>query len=296
MSERVCFIVNPAAGKGRGMRVWRRLEPLAGQLGSFEVRYTERPHHGVELAREAVAEGFSRVVAVGGDGALSDVANGLVGSACAAGVIPAGTGNDWTRTSGVPRGPEQALRVAFGGRVVPSDLGVAPGGRYFLNIAGVGFDACVAERINAVPPAVRSMGRTISYLWAVVATLRRYQGADATVVLDDRRVEAPGLFLMAVGIARYYGKGMMILPGAEIADGLFDVAWGGDLRSGELFGLLGRIYRGGHVGRPKVEVRQAKRVTIESAAPLPYHLDGDVAGATPVTFEVAPSALRVIVP
>jgi len=113
---RVCFIVNPVAGHGRALAEWKRIEPLAAQLGEYCVKFTKGPGHATELAREAVREGYDRVVSMGGDGTLNEVGNGLVGSGVALAVIPAGTGNDWVRTAGVPRDLAEGCRLAFQGR------------------------------------------------------------------------------------------------------------------------------------------------------------------------------------
>lgn len=293
---RVCFIVNPTAGYGRAMKTWKRIEPVMAQWGEYGVKFTERPRHGEELARQAAAEGYERVISLGGDGTLNEVGNGLMGTGAALGVVPTGTGNDWVRTVGIGRDPEEAARIAFQGRILKMDVGLAHGYRHFFNIAGIGFDAEVSRRVNDYGPVLKAIGGTLPSLLGIVGTLFSFPGAAVRVELDDRVLHPQRMLLMAVGIARYYGGGMMILPDAIINDGLFEIAWGEDLGRLELLKLVGKIYAGEHLGHPKVTVTRGRRLTATADSRVAFHLDGDVAGNLPVTFEILPAALDVIVP
>lgn len=293
---RLCFIVNPTAGYGRALRTWNRIEPLVAGLGEYGVKFTERPRHGEELARQAAGEGFDRVISLGGDGTLNEVGNGLMGTGAALGVVPTGTGNDWVRTVGIQRDPEEAVRIAFQGRLMKMDVGLAHDYRHFFNIAGIGFDAEVSRRVNDYGPVLKAIGGTLPSLLGIVGTLFRFTGASVRVDLDGKILTPQRMLLMAVGIARYYGGGMKILPDAIIDDGLFEVAWGEDLGRLELVKLVGKIYSGEHVGHPKVTMARGRRLTATSEQRVAFHLDGDVAGNLPVTFEILPGALDVIVP
>lgn len=293
---RCCFIVNPTAGHGRALKTWKRVEPLAATLGEYGVKFTERPRHGEELARQAAAEGFDRVIVMGGDGTLNEVGNGLMGTGAALGVVPTGTGNDWVRTVGIPRDPEAATRIAFQGRLAKTDVGLAVGYRHFFNIAGIGFDAEVSRRVNDYGPVLKMIGGTLPSLLGIVGTLFRFPGARVQLQMDGQSLEIPRMLLLAVGLARYYGGGMLILPDAILDDGKFEVAWGEDLGRLELVNLVGKIYKGGHVGHPKVKFTRVQRITATSATPVAFHLDGDVAGNLPVTFQLLPSALDIVVP
>ncbi len=294
--SRCCFVVNPTAGHGRALKTWKRIEPLAATLGEYGVKFTDRPRHGEALARQAAAEGYDRVVALGGDGTINEVGNGLVGTTVAMAVVPTGTGNDWVRTVGIPLDAEVATRIAFQGRVVPTDIGQAIGHRYFFNIAGIGFDAEVSRRVNDYGPVIKAVGGTLPSLLGIVATLIQFGGDHVQVQIDTEHLEISRMLLMAVGIARFYGGGMKILPDAVIDDGLFDIAWGEDLGRLELLNLVGKIYKGGHVGHPKVKFARGRKVLATSSLPLTFHLDGDVAGNLPVTFELRPGALNVVIP
>ncbi len=293
---RVCFIVNPTAGHGRALKTWKRIEPLAATMGEYMVQFTERPRHGEELARKAAIEGYDRVAALGGDGTLNEVGNGLMGTGAALAVVPTGTGNDWVRSVGIPRDPEAATRIVFEGRLAKMDVGLAHGYRHFFNIAGIGFDAEVSRQVNDYGPFMKAIGGTLPSLMGIVGTLFRFPGAPVRFDLDGQSFERRRLLLMAVGIARFYGGGMKILPDAQIDDQLFDIAWGEDLGRMELINLVGKIYAGEHVGHPKVTIVRGRHLTATSTQRVAFHLDGDVAGDLPVTFELLPHALDVVLP
>lgn len=236
------------------------------------------------------------MVAVGGDGTINEVMNGLVRTQTALAVVPAGTGNDWVRTVGIPSDPHEAWKVATDGKIIESDVGEAVGHRYFLNVAGVGFDAEVARCIGEARGLLAKLGPTPRYVVSVLKTFFGYHGADAKATVDGNERDIDKLFLMAVAVAKYYGSGMMIAPSAAIDDGLFDIVWGHDVRMHELPGILKRIYKGAHLDHPKVDNCQCRELALSSDVPLPFHLDGDVAGTLPVTFRIHDKALKIVVP
>lgn len=292
-----CFIVNPAAGHGRALRMWKRtIEPLASTLGRYGVKFTERPRHGEELARQAAQEGYDRVVAVGGDGTINEVGNGVIGTGAALTAIPGGSSNDWLRTLGMAKSATDATRVAFQGRVVKSDVGLVVGCRHFINIAGVGFDAEVTRRVNLYGPVFKAIPGKLPSLLAIAATLYRFGGVDVVAEIDGEKRALERVLLIAVGVCRYYGGGMMILPEAVFDDGQFDILWGQHLTRTELIGLVAKTYSGRHVGHPKTTMTRGRRIVVESESRVAYHLDGDVAGDLPVTIEIVPAGLDIVVP
>lgn len=289
---RVCFIVNPIAGRGQALERWRQIEPLAARLGEYGVKFTERPGHGTDLARLAIQEGYDRVVSIGGDGTLNEVGNGLVGTNAALAVIPAGRGNDWVRTAGVPTDAAEGCRLAFGGRVARMDVGLAHGYRYFFNAAGFGFDAEVCARVNTYGQRFPKF----SYVRGVFDTLFHFTGVQVDVEIDGERRRLNRVLLLEVGIGRYFGGGMQVFPQADIADGLFEIAWGEDLGRLELIRLVSLIYSGRHVGHPKVRMARGRKLTADSPEKVVIQLDGEVVGHLPVTFEILPGALNVVLP
>jgi diacylglycerol kinase (ATP) len=290
---RICFIVNPAAGRSKAMATWKRVEPFARSLGPLEVRFTEYPRHGTELARQAVADGFDRVAVVGGDGSINEVGNGLVNSSAALAVIPGGTGNDFARTVGIPHDAEAAVRLAFSGRTRPVDVGHFVGHHYFFNIAGSGFDAAVANTVHRA--WYKKLGGTLPYIIAVLQTLVTYRPQPMTVEIDGQSYARKAL-LVSIGNTQYTGGGMMMLPDAVCDDGLLDVVIGGNVTKLETLGLLPKIFTGRHKGHPKIEFFRGKHITISSEAELLVNVDGDISGALPATFEVLAGALLVVTP
>jgi len=216
----------------------------------------------------------------GGDGMMNLVGNAILGSDSVLGVVPCGTGNDWARTIGVSQVPEEALRTAFEGKVVLSDVGWVPGHRHFFNVAGIGFDAEVSRTIDALPQVIRALGSSPSYVISVLTTFLRYKSPDVSLMLDGQGVDVRKMLLLAIGIARYYGSGMMILPDAQIDDGLFDIAWGCDLKMSELSGLIRRPCR-----PPEDAVQEGKYghgfKQVARAVPPGWGRGGRAAGGVP---------------
>lgn len=287
------------AGHGRAKKNWERVRPLATSLGDCGVKFTERPLQAGELARQAVAEGYDRVVVFGGDGTLNEVGNGLVGTGAAMAMVPTGTANDWVRTFSIPRKIEDAVRLAYAGRRVPVDVGLvrgSSGSRHFFNMVGAGFDAEVAGRTNDLGPWLKVAGGTVPTLVSLVLTLFTYKNPTVTLEIDGQTHVIPKLVLSAVGVCRFIGGGMMLLPEAIPDDGLFDVMWAHEFGRLELLGVVAKTYKGGHVGHPRIHFARAKRVSVTSSAPLRWHVDGEVGGHLPVDIEIIPKALDVILP
>lgn len=288
---RVCFVVNPVAGRGRGLATWRKIETLCCRRADVEVRFTRGKDDARIRAREAAVAGFDRVVAVGGDGTVSEVVNGLVGTGASLGVIPAGTGNDFIRSAGIPADPSDAAATAFVGRETALDVATA-NGRYFINVGGVGLDAEVVRDVSRIPGY---FGGTIAYLLGVFKNFVTYTPAPVEIIADGQIFERKAL-LVAVGNGLFYGGGMKVLPAARLDDGLLDVCIAGNMSRPEILRALPRLYRGTHLGLPKVEMLRAREVTITSHRPLSIQVDGEIVGHVPVTFRVEPGALKVVVP
>lgn len=264
-------------------------------LGPLETRETLGPGDATRLAREAVEEGFDRVAAVGGDGTVREVASALVGTGAVLGVVPAGTANDLARTLRIPRDLGKAVDVVQKGTIRTIDAAETDSGKRFVNIAGAGFDAAVSVTLDR-QRSVRKLSPQLRYYLAILSTFVRYQATDLVLTLDGERHGAPGCLLAAVGVMRFYGDGLMMLPRADPSDGLLDVCRGQGIRMAELVSFLRLLKTGAHLEHPKVHYAQAREVAFESVSPTPYHLDGDVAGFLPFSARVLPGALMVAVP
>jgi diacylglycerol kinase (ATP) len=300
-SSETVFLVNPAAENGSAGRRWPELAHRAAALGlRGDALLSERPGHLAELARQAAGSGAELLVAVGGDGTVNEVANGIAGLGSELAVIPLGTGWDFVRTYGIPRKLEAAVEVALRGRAREIDLGLA---RYrawdgtereslFANIASAGMSGAIAKRANETSKA---LGGKASYLWATLAVFSRWRNDEVCVRVDGEE-HAGRMHDVIVANGRYLGGGMMICPEAQPDDGLFDVLLIGDLTKRDLMLTLPKTYRGTHLPHPKAMLLRGASVEVEAPEPLPIELDGEQPGTTPVRFEIVPRTLRLRTP
>ncbi len=288
-------IVNPAAGRGRCLKIWQGLEPLARKLGlDFDAYLTTGPGDATAQAKAALNLGLRRLVAVGGDGTIAEVVNATCGTQTALGVIPAGTGNDFARSAGLPRVPEVALRALSEARVRRLDVGRV-NGRFFVNVGGAGFDAEVARLSNT---RARFLSGTPAYVFSVLWTLASYRPTRLIMTLDGVAREAPAT-MIAVANGSYYGGGMWITPEAKMDDGLLDVCVIGPMGRVELLAAFPRVFKGTHVTHPRISFYRARSVRLEVAEPgrtVYAHADGEHLGALPLEFSVSAGAQSVLYP
>ena len=296
-------ILNPVAGRGaagaesqRVQRELRRVFPRAEFVettasGTSVATGEFVPGNGAWHAAKAVAFGEKMVVAAGGDGTVGEVANGLIGTSATLGIVPMGTGNDLARYLGSPREITPAIEFLRTGNPRAVDVGKGPRG-YFLNVAGCGFDAEVAEAINH---RMKWLKGTTAYVAAVLATLSRYLPQRITLTVDGEAHEET-VMLCAIANAGYYGGGMKIAPLASIDDGKFDVILVGDVGRKEFLKFFPTVFHGGHLEHPKVKQLRGSVVQITSENLMPMLADGEEIGPTPGEFRVIPRGLNVIAP
>ncbi|MEV6579114.1 diacylglycerol kinase [Streptomyces sp. NPDC051582] len=301
MSAEITLFVNPTAGRGRGAHA---AQPAASALraAGFSVRTVLGADAGDALARlrAAVREGTGAVIAVGGDGVVSLALQALAGTPVPLGVVAVGTGNDFARAMGLPvREPARAGRLAADalkeGRIREIDLGRLAGspGRaqaWYGTVLCSGFDSRVNDRGNRMRlPAGR-----FKYDLAILAELASFRPFPYRITLDDGPVIETEATLVAVGNSSSYGGGMRICADAVPDDGLFDVVVVGDCSRTTLLKVFPQVYKGTHLGHPKVTVHRAAKITLEAAGITAY-ADGEPLGALPVSAECVPGALRLLV-
>jgi YegS/Rv2252/BmrU family lipid kinase len=305
VSDRPVVIVNPRSGGGISDKQWAQMvAPLTDGLGPFDVRRTERAGDGRRLALDEAAAGRGLIVALGGDGTISEVADGIIASGLRAelGVVNRGTGGDLRRTLGLPkdlaegarRVRETPARTIDVGRATCVGADGAPVTRHFINVASFGLSAAVAGRANA---SNKRLGPQVAFLGALVRTLVTYDNVDVTLAIDGGEPSRHRLLLGAIGNARFFGGGMKICPEAELTDGLFDVVTVGDLGKLAVMLKTNRLYDGSHLSMKEVASTRARRVEIRpveaSETRIHVEMDGESPGFLPATFEMVPAALRL---
>jgi diacylglycerol kinase (ATP) len=301
VSDRVVFLVNPASDNGATGKRWPELAHRAARLGlTGETLFSERPGHLIELAGSAVDGGATLVVAVGGDGTLNEVVNGIAGRDVDLATIPLGTGMDFGRTYGIPTKFEDAVRLALegvprtidAGRVSYRTWGGEDAVRWFANVGSVGMSGAVAQRANGMSKA---LGGKATFFYALTRVFLEWENTDVTVRFDgEERHGKMHDVIVANGV--WHGGGMMLAPDARPDDGAFDVIMIGDVGKVDFLTTAPKLYKGRHIGHPKIEVVRTARVEVDAGERLPIELEGEQVGTTPATFELVPGALRVRVP
>lgn len=295
-------IVNPASGRADGGAGWRAIEGALHTAGvAFDSIHTQQPGHGDELARQALHAGLRHIVVAGGDGSVNEVVHGIMDAGLAdtrevtLAVAPQGTGNDWARSLGIGRDPAHIARVLAAGRTMLHDVGAiddpASGRprRWFINVAGAGYDAYVTSRVPRPVPSA------FTYLRIALSGLATYRSPLFTVSADGETVSGR-LLLAFVANAQYCGNRMHVAPTARMDDGLLDVLAVHDLKLLQVLPKLVKLYGGRILGDPAVRHMRAARVRIETDPPVIIQADGQIVGETPAEFSLLPRALQVVVP
>jgi diacylglycerol kinase (ATP) len=294
----VAAIVNPAAGNRRAMARWQAVSRhlLAGGYGASVFQTKERGD-AATLARQAVEMGFETVVAVGGDGTVNEVVNGMLQVADARGtvrlgIVPAGTGMDFVRNARLPRRPRSIAAAVMSTHERRLDIGMseADQSRAFVNFAETGLGAAVVAREARMSEAWP--GRLSFFLAALAASVQD-RNVAATISVDGAEVYDGRLVSVVIANGEYFGGGMRIAPQASMEDGKLDVLVLGDFRRAELISQIWKLYPGSHVAHPKVLWTTGTSITVTPHAPTRLDLDGELFGEGPYTFHVVSQELRV---
>jgi YegS/Rv2252/BmrU family lipid kinase len=310
-NPRTCVIVNPRSQGGATERRWGALADVIRQhYGPFEYQFTAGPGDGTRKAREALREGFDFVVAMGGDGTISEVADGLLdgdGSAregALFGILPAGTGGDFRRTLGMPNTLPEAAAALRAGKTAKIDVGRLeytshdgqPAVRHFVNVSSFGIAGLVDDIVNR---SSKALGGRLSFMMATVRAQMRYRNQRVRLRVDGGTREEHTIHNVAVANGRYFGGGMMIAPDAKLDDAAFDVVELGDFSRMELLTSGMRVYKGTHVSLSKVRICRAQLVEaepVESDEQVLLDVDGEQPGRLPARFRLLPRALRIKLP
>lgn len=298
-------IVNPNAGNGKGGKDLNRISDLLGKNDiKFNAKSTQRKGHATEFTRELIADGYRKIISIGGDGTLNEIINGIfTQDLCPAteillSLIPVGTGNDWGRMFGIPLIYEGAVQVIREGKHMLHDIGVISyyngedkAKTYFLNIAGLGFEAVVVRRTNKQKD--KGMSNKAIYFYNLLSSLISYRNTPVDITIDGRTSKAK-VFSINVGNGRYCGGGMRQTPDALPDDGLFDITVIKEMGKIEIIRNLQLLYDGTIMSHPKVDGYRSNNLKVTSESLLFVEADGESLGHTPVEFSIIPSAVNII--
>ena len=288
------IIINPAAGPGRRRKAGDAARHARAALRACsmdgEVRVTERRGNARAMARAMISAGARTVVAWGGDGTINEVAAEVIAAGAVLGVVPGGSGNGFARGLGLERRARAALRTALTGPARVIDAGEIDG-RIFVNVAGIGFDARLAEAFNRL-----SRRGAAAYLRTGVRELLSYRAGACTVRAEGQAFTMPA-FLVAVANCREYGNGALIAPRARPDDGLLDLVCIPARRLPWLLCQSFRLFTGSMQRLPGVRCVAGTAMELTAERPLTFHVDGEVcSGGSCLRVRVRASSLRVRVP
>jgi YegS/Rv2252/BmrU family lipid kinase len=290
---------------GRGARKESELRACVthaaeGRNVQLEWVRTQAPEHAIALAEEAVTDGCQLVVAVGGDGTVSEVVNGLMragqqGNSTTLGIIPVGSGNDFAWLAGIPMEPSAACQRLFEGQTRLVDIGhileASGRERYFDNGCGIGFDAVVSVE-------ARRLKWLRGYLIYVVAVLKtlifHHQAPRLRIQVDGRELINPTMML-TIGNGQRHGGVFFVTPDAKLDDGLLEVCIAGEFSRPGMLMILPSFMRGTHVTHKKIQMDRARKITMEAPVPQAIHTDGEIfaTDARQCEVTVIPRALRL---
>ena len=298
-------ILNPHAGCGKGKRDKNKIISILNHSGlRYNLHESEYAGHSFELAKDLAIRGETHFIVAGGDGTLNETVNGIFNgknSQCdriVIGMLPVGTGNDWIRTFGIPDHYQMAMDIILKGKTVVQDVGLVEYreegsniSRFFVNIAGFGFDAMVATRANSLKNNGLSGIRVYieSFLWSYF----NHKADQTSVVIDGEKLKV-NLFSASVGIGKFNGGGMMQVPDANPVNGCFHVTI---IRNLGIWGILRnflKLYNGSFVRDYRVSTHTGKQVQLTAEKPISGEVDGESIGNSNFSLQIIPHQLRVI--
>lgn len=299
-------IVNPNAGVGKGKRDWKKISAIMDyQNLSYEAVFTQRRDHAVKLTKEYIEKGYRKIISVGGDGTLNEVVNGIFHQNLVPthditlAVVSVGTGNDWIRTFMVPVDYKDSIALITKEDTFIQDAGMVSfshekgmGTRYFINMAGLGFDGLVAQKTNAD----KELGKAnpLVYFKNIFASLFAYKSVATRIVIDNTEMHHK-VFTLAVGIGQFNGGGMKQTPDAVPDDGFFDLTLIKDMSKWSVIANVNRLYNGTIKKHKKVEVHKGRNIVIEPKIPVLIEVDGESIGHSPFNFTILPKSLKVVI-
>lgn len=293
MAKRTFVLSNPKAGTAAKVR--EMLDKLAGLTG-FSVHQTEAPGDGVRLARQAVEEGYARLIVMGGDGTVNEALNGVAPDfgKIEFGIAPFGTGNDFATMIGIPDEPEEAVECLLTAETAMIDVGLLEAGetrRYFINASAGGFSSKVTEHLDSERKS--SWGGLAFYISAAEA-LPELEAHQLKVRIDDSETIETECLNLVVANGRTVAGGIPVAPLAEPDDGLLDLLILPIVPTAELAALFRELIAREEADHSSL-LRSARKIEIVCDPPMVLNIDGEIAADTPAQYSVLPQALRTLV-
>jgi diacylglycerol kinase (ATP) len=288
------FVVNPSAGRGKTKSRWDSFERLLQKRANFpfEVHFTTHSREAETVCLQAIRSHFERVIAVGGDGTVNEIINGVLGNDVVIGILPFGTGNDLARSIGAKNSYKDLLNMLCYPR--ETSLNVANvNGRYFINAAGIGFDGMVANHINR-HMFIKNLG-ALGYAFSAITVLKSFVPFEVSLNIDGRCASFSHVWMIAIGNCPFYGGGMKICPSAKYDDGLLDVCIVSDLGKITFLKLLPSVYSGRHVEKePWISTQQGKYIEITCPNSMIAHADGELIASSSLRVSMSEQLIRFL--
>lgn len=287
------IIINPEAGKGRSVKAVAPMEAVLKEKGiDYKLSYTEYPGHAIELTKLAVEQGCSRVISIGGDGTLREIAQQLVHTDIPLATIPAGTGNDFAKTIKVPNDYDSAAGIAVSDDIHTIDVLKASQG-VCINIACIGLDAYAVYHAAKYKRWLRGIA---AYFAGFLTAFIKFKPVELAITMDDGEPVKGRHTLFVVANGMYYGGGFKPVPMASLQNGYIDMMQVVPLGRLKIIPLLAKYVKGTHVGSPVCSFHQCKKIRIESEQGCIMNIDGEIYTVHEEEFTVMHSALKIVAP
>ncbi|UWG98857.1 diacylglycerol kinase family lipid kinase [Dehalobacter sp. DCM] len=300
-------VVNPRSANGRTQQLWPGYHRKIEQAGVKVVyAWTSGSGGGTEIAKQAFVEGYRRFIAVGGDGTVNEVLNGLIendrvlADNIELAVFEQGTGGDLVRSlrPGLNKDLDSLISLLIEPQTVLADIGKVEyydfqgnkAFRYFINASNIGIGAEAVEQANR---RSKALGSKITYLRGAIATILTYKKSPVSVVTDQKDVWKGNTWGLMVCNGKYIGGGMHIAPNALIDDGYFDLVIIKDISRFNLITRFPKIYRGTHIYDRAVEIKRCRTITLETPKSLLFEIDGEIPGMSPIDYRIIPECLKI---
>jgi YegS/Rv2252/BmrU family lipid kinase len=288
------FIINPVAGKGRTVSLIPEIQTHCESTGlDYEIVTTEYPGHATQIASNYSKAQTLRIYSVGGDGTLNEVLNGMAGTGSSLAAIPSGSGNDFIKNITGVTMPADLVKSAIEGTEHMVDY-ARVNDKYFINITSIGFDAEVVYQGRLFKKLPLITGQMV-YVLGILASIIQCKNHHMDIRIDDKVISTRTL-LIAVGIGKYYGGGMLALPDAEIDDGLFDICHVEKMKRLNILQLFPKYMKGMHAAIKGVHLYKGKKVEISLDKSVPMNCDGEILLVDKAAFEIFPKSLPFVFP